>query len=75
MSIGPARRYGLIIPKGSYITSPVRQGIISREAKKRLKWMVPTKRIIFNKIIFISFEQDNTTDCAECRIYTSKMAV
>jgi len=39
MSIGPTRSYGLIIPKGSYITSLVRQGTISREAKKRLKWM------------------------------------
>lgn len=39
MSIGPASNYGLIIPKASYITSLVRQGIISREAKKRLMWM------------------------------------
>jgi putative transposase len=39
MSIGPARGYGLIIPKASYITSLVRQGTISREAKKRLQWM------------------------------------
>ena len=39
MSIGPASKYGLIIPKASYITSLVRQGTISREAKKRLQWM------------------------------------
>jgi transposase InsO family protein len=39
MSIGPASKYGLIIPKASYMTSLVRQGAISREAKKRLMWM------------------------------------
>lgn len=39
MSIGPASQYGLIIPKASYITSLVRQGVISRDAKKRLMWM------------------------------------
>ncbi|HZX11538.1 MAG TPA: helix-turn-helix domain-containing protein [Acidobacteriota bacterium] len=39
MSIGPTRSYGLIIPKADYINSLVRQGTISREAKKRLQWM------------------------------------
>ena len=39
MSIGPTRSYGLIIPKADYINSLVRQGSISREAKKRLQWM------------------------------------
>ena len=39
MSIGPTSKYGLIIPKASYINSLVRQGTISREAKKRLQWM------------------------------------
>ncbi|MFB0565299.1 MAG: integrase core domain-containing protein [Candidatus Aminicenantaceae bacterium] len=39
MSIGPARSYGLIIPKANYITSLVRQGTISKEAAKRLRWM------------------------------------
>jgi transposase InsO family protein len=39
MSIGPARKYGLIIPKAGYITSLVRQGTISKEAAKRLRWM------------------------------------
>ena len=39
MSIGPTSQYGLIIPKASYITSLVRQGAISRDAKKRLMWM------------------------------------
>jgi putative transposase len=39
MSIGPASKYGLIIPKASYITSLVRQGTISKEAAKRLRWM------------------------------------
>lgn len=39
MSIGRAANYGLIIPKANYITSLVRQGTISKEAKKRLKWM------------------------------------
>ncbi|MBA7520839.1 hypothetical protein ES705_12938 [subsurface metagenome] len=39
MSIGPTNKYGLIIPKASYINSLVRQGTISREAKKRLQWM------------------------------------
>lgn len=39
MSIGPARRYGLIIPKAGYLTSLVRQGTISKEASLRLRWM------------------------------------
>ena len=39
MSIGPTRGYGLIIPKTNYITSLVRQGTISKEAAKRLRWM------------------------------------
>lgn len=39
MSIGPTRGYGLIIPKANYITSLVRQGTISKEAAKRLRWM------------------------------------
>lgn len=39
MSIGPTRNYGLIIPRADYITSLVRQGTISKEAKKRLMWM------------------------------------
>ncbi len=39
MSIGPASQYGLIIPKASYITSLVRQGTISKDAAKRLRWM------------------------------------
>ena len=39
------------------------------------EWMITTKRAIFNKLFFVSFEQDNTIDCAKCRIYTSKMAV
>lgn len=39
MSIGPTRSYGLIIPKADYINSLVRQGTISKEAKKRLQWM------------------------------------
>jgi len=39
MGIGPTRSYGLIIPKADYINSLVRQGTISREAKKRPRWM------------------------------------
>jgi putative transposase len=39
MSIGPASNYGLIIPKANYIISLVRQGMISKEAAKRLRWM------------------------------------
>ena len=39
MSIGPTTKYGLIIPHADYITSLVRHGTISREAKKRLQWM------------------------------------
>jgi hypothetical protein len=39
MSIGPTRGYPLIIPKASCITSLVRQGTISKEAAKRLRWM------------------------------------
>lgn len=39
MSIGPARKYGLIIPKASYITSLVRQGAISKQGATRLRWM------------------------------------
>lgn len=39
MSIGPTNKYGLIIPKASYISSLVRQGTISKEAAKRLRWM------------------------------------
>jgi transposase InsO family protein len=44
MSIGPANKFGLIIPKASYITSLVRQGTISKEAAKRLRWMDHYKR-------------------------------
>jgi transposase InsO family protein len=44
MSIGPANKYGLIIPKASYITSLVRQGANSKEAAKRLRWMDHYKR-------------------------------
>ena len=39
MRIGPTSNYGLIIPRADYINSIVRQGTISREAKKRLQWM------------------------------------
>lgn len=39
MSIGQASQYGLIITKASYITSLVRQGTISKDAAKRLRWM------------------------------------
>ena len=39
MRIGPTSNYGLIIPRADYINSIVRQGSISREAKKRLQWM------------------------------------
>lgn len=39
MSIGPASNYGLIIPEAGYITSLVRQGTISKEAARRLRWM------------------------------------
>ena len=39
MSIGPTRTYGAIVPGSQYITSLVRQGAISKEAAKRLRWM------------------------------------
>jgi len=38
MSVKQASAYGAIIPGFDYITSLSRQGTISREAKKRLKW-------------------------------------
>jgi len=39
MRIGPATKYGLMVPGSSYMISQLRQSTISREAKKRLKWM------------------------------------
>ncbi len=39
MRIRPTTTYGAIIPGSEYITSLVRQGTISREAAKRLRWM------------------------------------
>jgi len=39
MSIRSASTYGLIIPGSQYICSLVRQGTISKEAAKRLRWM------------------------------------
>ena len=39
MSIGPTSTYGAIVPGSQYITSLVRQGAISKEAAKRLRWM------------------------------------
>jgi transposase InsO family protein len=39
MRIRPTTTYGAIIPGSDYITSLVRQGTISREAAKRLRWM------------------------------------
>ena len=38
MSVKQASTYGAIIPGFDYLTSLSRQGTISREAKKRLKW-------------------------------------
>jgi putative transposase len=39
MRIRPTSTYGAIIPGSDYITSLVRQGTITREAAKRLRWM------------------------------------
>jgi len=39
MSIRPTSTYGAIVPGSQYITSLVRQGAISKEAAKRLRWM------------------------------------
>ncbi len=39
MSIRPTSTYGAIVPGSQYITSLVRQGTISKEAAKRLRWL------------------------------------
>jgi len=39
MSIRSTSTYGAIIPGSQYISSLVRQGTISKEATKRLRWM------------------------------------
>jgi len=38
MSVKQASTYGAVIPGSDFIISLLRQGAISREAKKRLKW-------------------------------------
>jgi putative transposase len=39
MSIKPTSTYGALFPGSQYITSLVRQGTISKDAAKRLRWM------------------------------------
>lgn len=39
MRIRPTSTYGAIIPGSEFIRSLVRQGTISREAARRLRWM------------------------------------
>ncbi len=37
------------------------------------KWMVTTKRTIFNKLFFVLFKLDNAINCAKYRICTSQL--
>lgn len=39
MSVRPTTKYGLVVPGSDYLISLLRQGSVSREAQKRLKWM------------------------------------
>jgi hypothetical protein len=56
MSIGPTSKYGLIIPKASYISSLIRQGTISREKPKRgfNGWIIITSMAMCDSHVAIS---------------------